>query len=763
MHHHAGAHAPIFVILAIAVAILGSWAALDMFRRVRANAGPASGRWLVFTAVAFGLSIWSMHFVAMLGWDPGATVSYDPALTGLSLLLPIGASGAGFFVANKIRLQWMGLSLTALIMGAAICAMHYLGMAAVRGPFEIGYDATLVAASYVVASGASAAGLWASGREVTLGWRFVAAVGLGLAIVGMHYTGMAAIEVRIQAGAQSGNDPMAQLLLAVAVSASTLMLLIMAVLTARIDHNRETQAEREAHVLLHSERRLRALLDQMPVGALVAEAPSGRILFGNLEAERILGHAVILAEGPSEYVRYGSLQPDGSPQEPESFALARAMAGQRVEAERQLYRRGDGRLIMLEVNAAPIRNDAGQIEFGVVAFNDITQKLQSEEALRRTQQLQAVGQLTGGVAHDFNNLLTAVIGGVTMALKRIEDPKARALLDNALHGAQRGARLTAQLLAFSRKQRLETRPVDVNAMVAGMGGLLSSTLGKGVRLVFELAEDLPAAVADPTQLELAVLNLAINARDAMDGSGTLTISTGFAERARSPEAAAPEPGRYVAVRVRDTGPGMTSDVLDHAFEPFFTTKPMGKGSGLGLPQVLGLAKQMGGGVGVETEPGKGFEIAIYLPVADAAAEPAPASDNVAALPRKPADAVVLVVDDDREVRRFIAAALQEAGYSVEKAEDGPAALAMVGKGLRPDLVLMDFAMPEMTGFEAAGHLGKLAPGTPVLMMTGFADLVALPTELDRGRLLAKPFEPDALVREVDAMLAGVRRARRARR
>ena len=268
----------------------------------------------------------------------------------------------------------------------------------------------------------------------------------------MHYTGMAALDVQIHAGAAGATGPSGQLALAVAVSASTVMLLAMALLTARFDHRREALVQREASALLHSERRLRALLDQMPIGALVAEAPSGRILFGNFEAERILGHPVILASGRSEYVGYGSLTPEGEAQPPESFALARAMAGQRVEAERQLYRRGDGKLITLEVNAAPIRNDAGQIEFGVVAFNDITEALKAEEGMRRTQQLQAVGQLTGGVAHDFNNLLTAVIGGVTMALKRIEDPKARALLENALHGAQRGAqadRPAASLLRAS--------------------------------------------------------------------------------------------------------------------------------------------------------------------------------------------------------------------------------------------------------------------------------------------------------------------------
>ena len=751
MLHDAGAHAPIFVLLSVAVAILGSWAALEMFRQVRANAGPRAMRWLGATGVAFGLSIWSMHFVAMLGWDPGVPVRYGLGLTALSLVLPILASGVGFYIAHTLRLRLTGIVLTSLVVGAAICAMHYVGMAAVQGPLALSFDPWLVAASYAVASGAAAGGLWAAGREANLGWRMAAASVLGLAIVGMHYTGMAALSVTLTSGAQPSPASLNNLMLAAWVSTSTVLLLGMAVITAGFDRRRQDLAQREASALLRSQRQLRSILEQMPIGTIIAEAPSGAIRFGNAEAERILGHPVIHARHADDYGQYGSLLPDGSPQPAERYALARALRGERVEAERQLYRRGDGALVHLEVSAAPVRNENGEVELGIVAFQDITSALRAEEGLRRSQQLEAIGQLTGGVAHDFNNLLTAIMGSVDMAMKRVDDPKVRALLDNAMHGAERGAKLTGQLLAFSRKQRLETRPVDVNAMVSAMEGLLTSTLGKAVQVRFDLAGGIRAAVADPTQLELAVLNLAINARDAMPAGGSLVIATGEARVAQAGEPHEPEPGDYVVVSVADTGQGMKPEVLARAFEPFFTTKPVGKGSGLGLSQVLGLAKQMGGGVRIETGEGEGTRVSVFLPKAAARVKAAKAK------PSKPAPVrdgtAVLVVDDDAEVRRYVVDLLSDAGYVVAAAASGREALELVEKGAQPDILLIDFAMPELNGFETAERIRRLRPRAPALIMTGYADLDALPAGLDRGRLMQKPFESDALLRRLDSMLA----------
>ena len=752
MSHHAGAHAPIFVLLSIAVAILGSWAALEMFRQVRANTGRAAIRWIAATACAFGLSVWSMHFVAMLGWDPGVPVGYGLGLTALSLLLPIIASGFGFTVAVALRLKALGIALTAAIMGTAICAMHYVGMAAVTGPVRLSFDPATVAASYLVAAVASAGGLWAAQREVNLFWRATAATALGLAIVGMHYTGMAALSVTHTASGATTGPAIDNLMLAFWVTTSTLLLLAMAMISARFDRQSLDHASREADAALQSQALLRAILEQMPVGVLVAEAPSGAVRFGNAEAERILGHPVITVASKEEYGRYGTLLADGTPQPPERYALARSIRGERVSGERQIYRRGDGELINLEVFGGPIRNKAGEVELGIVAFQDVTAAVRAEDALRRTQQLEAIGQLTGGVAHDFNNLLTAVIGSVTMARKRVDDERVQALLQNALHGAERGAKLTAQLLAFSRRQRLETRPVDVNDMLRRMEGLLATTLGTAVSVRLDLRDGLPAAVADPTQLELAVLNLAINARDAMASGGRLEITTRDTTIHEAGDPNAPEPGRYVEVCVADDGSGMSPEILARAFEPFFTTKPVGKGSGLGLSQVLGLAKQMGGGLRVDTAPGQGTRMSIFLPEAETPAEETPTARGVGTATRR-GEAAILVVDDDPDVRRYVADLLAEAGYAVTAAASGGEALDLVRAGSALDLALIDFAMPGLNGLETSERLRALKPDIPVVIMTGFANLDELPQALDREGLVQKPFEPDDLLARLDGMLA----------
>ncbi|MBC6980177.1 MHYT domain-containing protein [Caulobacter sp. 17J80-11] len=749
MPGHLGAHAPVFVLLSITVAVLGAWTALDLFRR---RSGAERGRarlWLIGSAVALGLSIWSMHFIATLGWDPGTPVRYRVDLTALSLLLAIVAALGGFYALVRLHLSRWGVGLAALLMGGAVCGMHYMGVAAVQAPLRLSHDPVMVLAAYGIAAGASALALRSLGREDGFGRQAAAALILGLAIAGMHFTGMAGMTATLLPGAAPGEGGLDRLALALAVASGTTVLLGAALAAAVVDRSRKAAADREAESLRRSEQQLRAILEQMPFGVLVAEAPSGAIRYGNAEAARLMGHSVIRAATPADYAQYASLHPDGRALTGEEHALARAVAGERVDREHQLYRRDDGEVVNLEVSAAPIRDEAGQVVLGVVTFQDVTAAMQAQTALGRAQRMEAVGQLTGGVAHDFNNLLTAVMGSVSMALKRVDDEGVRRLLDNALQGAQRGAKLTAQLLAFSRRQRLETRAVDVNAMIEGMRDLLTSTLGGGVRIEIELKPDLPPAKADPTQLELAVLNLAINARDAMPGGGVLTVSTSTLQVSEQVDPHAPEPGRYVVVCVLDTGTGMPAEVLGKVFEPFFTTKPVGKGSGLGLSQVLGLAKQMGGGVRVETAAGQGAKVSIYLPEA----EEAPARDETAtpAPSASVAGLRILVVDDDADVRRYVNALLTEAGCEVSAVDCGAEALARLRDGPAPDVVLVDFAMPDMNGLETAEAIETVRPGTPVLILTGYADLEALPPGLDRGRLLQKPFEAEVLLARIGAL------------
>ncbi|MBU2417174.1 MAG: response regulator, partial [Alphaproteobacteria bacterium] len=375
-----------------------------------------------------------------------------------------------------------------------------------------------------------------------------------------------------------------------------------------------------------------------------------------------------------------------------------------------------------------------------------------ESALRQAQRLEAVGQLTSGVAHDFNNLLTVILGNVEQMRKRAEDPALIRRLAMMSEASQRGARLTAQMLAFSRQQKLEPRPVDLNDTVKSMRDLLHSTIGGSVRIAApRLADDLWPAMIDPTQIELVILNLAINARDAMEVGGSLTIATANVTLGEPDTPEAPAPGDYVMVAVTDTGSGMSDDVRARAFEPFFTTKEVGKGSGLGLSQVFGLAKQSGGGVAIDTEVGRGTTIKVFLPRASAA--PAEPGVEAEAGPVAHEDhLVVLVVDDDDAVREVTAGLLADLGYDVVEAGSGGAALDLFERHDEIRAVVLDFAMPGMNGADLARELRARRPRVPILFATGYADAEAL-TGVGDHQIVHKPFGQAELARKLSRSFA----------
>ncbi len=384
----------------------------------------------------------------------------------------------------------------------------------------------------------------------------------------------------------------------------------------------------------------------------------------------------------------------------------------------------------------------------------IDERQRMEETLRQMQRLEAIGQLTSGVAHDFNNLLTVILGNIGFA-ERDKNTSEKLLqrLQTMRSAAERGASLTTQLLAFSRRQRLEPKAVDLNETVVGMHELLRSTMGGSNRIETKLKTGLWEALVDPTQIELIILNLAINARDAMEVGGSLTLETDNVSRtgkARRPEE--PPPGDYVMLSVRDTGTGMTPEVLAKAFEPFFTTKEVGKGSGLGLAQVYGFAAQSGGGVTIETRLGEGTIISVFLPrtneAKDSEAEIQPTTPvNQASSD----DHMVLVVDDDHAVRDVTSALLRETGYQVLEASSGSAALELLRGSRSIDLLVADFAMPGMSGVELARICKTLRPNLPVLFVTGYADLKAL-ENIDELFLIRKPFRAEELKRKAFSIL-----------
>jgi PAS domain S-box-containing protein len=375
----------------------------------------------------------------------------------------------------------------------------------------------------------------------------------------------------------------------------------------------------------------------------------------------------------------------------------------------------------------------------------IKEREKVEAALQQMQRLEVVGQLTAGVAHDFNNLLTVILTSASFLSRDLDKgvfTKSASRLQNIKEAGERGAKLTSQLLSFSRRQRLEPIPLSLNHTIDGMRELLGRALGGSVWVETELAQDLWSALVDPTQTEMIILNLAINARDAMAQGGELNLQTYNEIVYRLPQRLEdPEPGAYVVLSVGDSGSGMSEEVLAKAFEPFFTTKEVGKGSGLGLAQVFGFAKQSGGGVSIITAENVGTTIKVYLPSIPEAAQRVALLPGLTGQPtRDVTDRTILLVDDDATVRAVTAMMLEALGYAVIEAEDGNDALKKIGSHI--DLMLTDFAMPNMTGAELADIVRRSYPAMPIVFITGFADTDIL--DVDQQLIVQKPYREEEL-------------------
>jgi signal transduction histidine kinase/CheY-like chemotaxis protein len=394
-------------------------------------------------------------------------------------------------------------------------------------------------------------------------------------------------------------------------------------------------------------------------------------------------------------------------------------------------------------------------------LGQIEERERVEATLRQMQRLEAVGQLTSGVAHDFNNLLTVVLGNLIL----IEEGLAVATIDGKLAqrlsairtAAERGAKLTDHLLSFSRRQRLQPRPLDLNDTLIGMRDLLQSTIGGSIEIETRFQPGLWPALADPAQLELAVLNLALNARDAMEVGGRLRLMTGNVTLGPPLYPEEPAAGDYVEVCVSDTGTGMSEEVRRKVFEPFFTTKEVGKGSGLGLSQVLGFAQQSKGGVRVESRLGQGTAVHIYLPRAAAKKVRHNRPVQRKGAGRGTASRHLLLVDDDGAVREITAAMLRELGYSVIEAGSAGAALDLLERHRNINLAIVDFAKPGMNGIELAHRLRQLRPALPILFITGFVDHAAL-VGVGEAEIIGKPFTLGDLADKLALTLAAGRSA-----
>ncbi|AWM09853.1 hybrid sensor histidine kinase/response regulator [Bradyrhizobium symbiodeficiens] len=378
-------------------------------------------------------------------------------------------------------------------------------------------------------------------------------------------------------------------------------------------------------------------------------------------------------------------------------------------------------------------------------MTEVAAREKAQDQLRQAQKMETIGQLTGGVAHDFNNLLMAVMGNLDLLRKRIpDDPRLRRLIDGALQGAERGASLTQRLLAFARQQDLRAEAVDLGTLIRGMSDLLERSLGPRVELRLDVPDRVPPARVDSNQLELAILNLAINARDAMPDGGSIEIR--IRDDQADEEARLP-PGQYLALSVIDTGEGMSAETLKRAVEPFFSSKPVGKGTGLGLSMVHGLAVQLGGALQLSSEVGVGTTATLILPVATQLPK---AEASIPVRRQAGRSAVILFVDDDPLIAMSTTEMLEDLGHRVIGVSSGLHALDIIRSGQQIDLMVTDHVMPGMTGLELAAASRQLRPSLPILLATGYAELPE-GSQLDLPRL-AKPYHQDQLRDRLDQML-----------
>lgn len=518
---------------------------------------------------------------------------------------------------------------------------------------------------------------------------------------------------------------------------------------------------RNALALRDSEARYRGLYDYTPVpmhacdteGNIVAASERWLELMGYTR-EEVIGRPIadFREPGEAEAFRHGGWQ--------------KALAAGGVRDIERKYVRKTGEILEGLISSRAEYDSQGRFRRMAVVVIDITEKKRIENTLRQVQKMEAVGQLTGGIAHDFNNLLTVIGGNLDMIKLKLQSSGDQALMriiDSALRGAQRASTLTQRLLAFSRRQPLDPKPINPNRLVAGMSDMLSRTLGETIAIETVLGAGAWSVEVDENQLENTLLNLAVNARDAMPGGGKLTIETANTYLDDSYAALNDDvtAGQYVLIAVSDTGEGMTEEVMSKAFEPFFTTKTVGQGTGLGLSQVYGFIKQSGGHVKIYSEPGHGTTIKLYLPrlVGAEAAEPAVEPQSV---PPGASGKTILVVEDDDDVRMFAAELLAQLGHRVLTAADGAAALRLMQDEPAIDLLFTDVGLPKpYNGRELADRAVMLRPRMKVLFTTGYArNAIVHHGRLDPGvELIVKPYTQADLARKIGDVLDGTRTAK----
>jgi PAS domain S-box-containing protein len=524
-------------------------------------------------------------------------------------------------------------------------------------------------------------------------------------------------------------------------------------LTAALKATRDL-ALRTATALEHQREFLEKAQEVAHIGSWVAELDGSDRLTWSKEMFRILGE--VPEDSPS--TRTEAMTRYVHPDDREALKIAREAAiasGTSLEIDHRIIT-ATGAIRWVHTRADIVRDVNGHALRMVGTLQDITERRELEEALRQSQKLEAIGRLAGGISHDLNNALTIIIGYAELVAGALDDRNAvREDIEHIRRAAERAESITRQLLAFSRKQWLEPRLVQVGEAVQDLGRMLERLVGPRIELVTNVAEHLPPIYGDRGQIEQAIVNLAVNACDAMPGGGTITLRASVIEadaaflRTHQPMT----PGPFVEISVADTGHGMTPNVLAHMFEPFFTTKDVGRGTGLGLAMVYGTVKQSGGFIFVDSRPNEGSVFRLYFPPAPPQQQSSDARENI---PAPIHGITVLVVEDEPGVRELVSAALRREGYLVLQAESGQAAIDAAAQAGRIDVLLTDIAMPGMSGIELATTLARTQSDMRVIVMSGHRpNLVSLPKLQRPVEFLGKPFTPRDLRQRMHAVLADV--------
>ena len=850
------------VALSGVVAICASYAALELAIRVTAARGRTFVLWLIGAAGAMGLGIWSTHYIVLLGFRLPVPVRYDWPTFMLSLRVAILAAAVGLYIVSSKIMSLRRALAGSMVMGAAIAAMHFIGMEAIRSTATRFYDTRLVALSVALAIALSFAAfrLAFPAREAKKGATLrntASATVMGFAILATHYTGLAAAS--FTAGGMLPDMSHAinlTLLGAAAITIVTFVILSLVLLIPVFDRRSAQFLELES-----AEQRYRLLYERSLAGVLRSTL-DGRILDCNLACARIFGHATcedliaspvndryfhaedrttfiaILQKvklltnyeqclrrkdgskvwllGSANLVESKSGAPAVSEEtfvditerrnaeekfhkafqaNPEPITIATLPEGRYLDVnesflrvagysreevightstELKFWAKPEDRATFIEMlkrqgsvrdleitfrtksgeirtaaDSAEIIDVAGQ-ECAIAIFRDITERKSLEKQLRQTQKMEAVGQLSGGIAHDFNNLLGVIIGYSEILEQRL--PPGDPLLKECLQikkAGQSAASLTRQLLAFSRQQVLDPKVLDLNSIVLNVQKMLRRLIGEHIELTTNLDPALPSVKADQSQIEQVILNLAVNARDAMPQGGKLLIETAKVDLDEdyASHHLPQKPGAYVLLTVADTGIGMDAETQVRIFEPFFTTKEIGKGTGLGLSTVYGVVRQSGGHIWVYSEPGIGTTFKIYLPCAAQTA-------RVQQPPAAPAESLrgsetILLVEDEEALRELARSLLEDSGYTVLEAELPEAATEIA---LRHDgqihALLTDMVMPGMTGKDLAAKLAPLRPEMKVVYMSGYTSFTHAGLADSEIALLVKPFTRDTLLRKL---------------